>query len=42
MRVGPKDPALRSARVCYDHLAGERGVHLFESLCGRGYLASDG
>ncbi len=40
VRVGPKEPALRSARVCYDHLAGERGVHLFESLCGRGYLAT--
>jgi DNA-binding transcriptional ArsR family regulator len=22
--TGPKDPALRKARVCYDHLAGER------------------
>ena len=30
VRVGPRI-ALRSARVCYDHLAGERGVHLFES-----------
>jgi DNA-binding transcriptional ArsR family regulator len=25
-RTGPADPALRLARVCYDHLAGERGV----------------
>ena len=25
-RLGPNDPALRRARVCYDHLAGERGV----------------
>jgi DNA-binding transcriptional ArsR family regulator len=24
--TGPKDPALRKARVCYDHLAGELGV----------------
>ena len=23
---GPKDPALRKARVCYDHLAGELAV----------------
>lgn len=28
VRTGPKDAALRSARVCYDHLAGERGVAL--------------
>lgn len=31
-RPGPADPALRKARVCYDHLAGEMGVALFESL----------
>ena len=31
-RVGPTDPALRSARVCYDHLAGERGVWLLDAL----------
>ena len=29
---GPRDPALRTARVCYDHLAGERGVMLYEAL----------
>ncbi len=32
-RCGPKDPDLRRARVCYDHLAGERGVVLFGRLC---------
>lgn len=31
-RTGPADPALRAARVCYDHLAGERGVWLLEKL----------
>jgi DNA-binding transcriptional ArsR family regulator len=31
-RTGPKDPALRKARVCYDHLAGEFGVRMFDSL----------
>lgn len=31
-RTGPRDPALRKARVCYDHLAGDMGVHLFDSL----------
>ena len=32
---GPRDPALRQARVCYDHLAGEQGVRLFDSLVQR-------
>ncbi|HVC63722.1 MAG TPA: helix-turn-helix domain-containing protein [Acetobacteraceae bacterium] len=31
-RPGPRDPALRRARVCYDHLAGELGVALFARL----------
>jgi DNA-binding transcriptional ArsR family regulator len=31
-RPGPSDPALRMARVCYDHLAGEMGVRMFDSL----------
>lgn len=31
-RTGPADPALRMARVCYDHLAGERGVWLLDQL----------
>lgn len=30
--AGPRDPALRKARVCYDHLAGELGVILYASL----------
>jgi len=42
VRTGPKDPALRQARVCYDHLAGERGVYLYDSLCGRGFIATRG
>ena len=32
VRTGPKDPALRRARVCYDHLAGDLGVQMFDSL----------
>ena len=31
-RTGPKAPELRNARVCYDHLAGEMGVVLFDNL----------
>lgn len=30
-RPGPRDPHLRKARVCYDHLAGEFGVKLREA-----------
>lgn len=37
-RPGPKDAAMREARVCYDHLAGARGVQLYQSLTQRGYL----
>ncbi len=38
VRTGPKEPALRKARVCYDHLAGEFAVLLFESLVSKGRL----
>lgn len=37
-RIGPSDPALRLARVCYDHLAGERGVWLLAQLHDRKLL----
>ena len=37
-RPGPRDAALREARVCYNHLAGARGVQMFESLKGRGFV----
>lgn len=32
VRTGPSDIQLRRARVCYDHLAGEMGVALFNRL----------
>lgn len=32
VRTGPKDPALRHARVCYDHLAGDLGVQMFDAM----------
>lgn len=35
VRTGPRDVALRTARVCYDHLAGERAVRLMRSLLDR-------
>lgn len=43
-RPGPRDPDLRQARVCYNHLAGEFGVRMYDSLRDRGHfvLASNG
>lgn len=41
LRTGPRDDALREARVCYDHLAGSKGVELLRSCVDRGFLAGD-
>jgi len=41
-RTAPKDPAMRQARVCYDHLAGDRGVQMFDHLTLRGLIAFTG
>lgn len=41
LRTGPKEPALRKARICYDHLAGEMGVMLFDHARKNGWLADD-
>lgn len=38
-RPGPRDAALRHARVCYNHLAGDRGVQMHRWLMSRGMLA---
>lgn len=35
-------PALRKARVCYNHLAGEMGVRLFDSMRARAHLSAAG
>jgi DNA-binding transcriptional ArsR family regulator len=40
-RSGPKDPALRKARICYNHLAGNMGIQLFDSLIHRGFLRTE-
>jgi DNA-binding transcriptional ArsR family regulator len=39
LQPGPREPALRKARVCYDHLAGELGVLMYEGLLQRRVLA---
>jgi DNA-binding transcriptional ArsR family regulator len=39
---GPRDKAMREARVCYDHLAGEMGVAMLDSFTARGFICVDG
>jgi len=39
---GPLDPALRKARVCYDHLAGDFGVLVFDSLRQQDFVRASG
>lgn len=41
-RTGPADPALQRARICYDHLAGELGVRLYDRLRERGLVVAHG
>jgi DNA-binding transcriptional ArsR family regulator len=36
--IGPRDGALRRARTCYDHLAGELGVALTDAMMERGHV----
>ena len=38
VRTSPRVPALRSARVCYDHLAGDQGVQMFDALLRRKWV----
>jgi DNA-binding transcriptional ArsR family regulator len=38
VRSSPREPALRMARVCYDHLAGDMGVLVLDSLEKRRFL----
>lgn len=39
-RSGPRNQAMRRARVCYDHLAGEMGVRLHDALVEGGALVA--
>jgi DNA-binding transcriptional ArsR family regulator len=41
-RTGPRDPELRRARSCYDHLAGDLAVKMFDCFSARRFLARDG
>ena len=40
--VGPRDAALRTARTCYDHLAGRLGVALADALVAGGHVELGG
>src|SRR3569623_2427491 len=42
VHAGPRDAALRASRICYDHLAGARGVALFGGAVGAGLIAGAG
>ena len=37
-RPGPQDAAMRTARICYDHLAGTAGVRLYDALIASGAI----
>jgi DNA-binding transcriptional ArsR family regulator len=39
VRTGPRDPELRRARTCYDHLAGDLAVKMFDTFVARKFLA---
>ena len=41
-RPGPRDPELRKARVCYNHLAGDFGVRMLDRLLADGNMTLDG
>ncbi|RWO54354.1 winged helix-turn-helix domain-containing protein [Mesorhizobium sp.] len=41
VRPGPRDAAMRVARVCYDHLAGEQAVAMLDRLVARQLLLRD-
>ncbi len=38
LSIGTRDAALRAARVCFDHLAGELGVAIADALIDHGYV----
>jgi len=41
LKSSPREPALRRARVCYDHLAGELGVAAFEAMVRKRVFAQE-
>lgn len=41
VRTGPKEPALRKARRCYDHLAGDLAVKMFDGFIQQELIVND-
>ncbi|MGP0091855.1 MAG: ArsR/SmtB family transcription factor [Xanthobacteraceae bacterium] len=41
-RTGPRDPELRRARSCYDHLAGDLAVRMLDRFLARGLIGRAG
>lgn len=39
IQTGPKDIALREARICYDHLAGSYGVAILDGMLHQGWVS---
>ena len=39
-RTGPKEPALRKARICYDHLAGELSVKMYDQMLSQKWITT--
>ncbi len=37
-RTGPRSDALRAARICYNHLVGEAGIQLYDSLLAQEFM----
>ncbi len=42
IRTGPREPELRKARVCYNHLAGDYGVRMLDVFLSNGYASEAG
>jgi DNA-binding transcriptional ArsR family regulator len=40
-RIGPRDEALRAARTCYDHIAGQLGVGIADAMRRQGWVEVD-
>ncbi|QUD88228.1 ArsR/SmtB family transcription factor [Phenylobacterium montanum] len=38
LSTGPRDAAMRAARTCYDHIAGQLGVAICDSMTRRGFV----
>lgn len=42
IRTGPRDAAMRVARGCYDHMAGQLAVNVADAMISRGHIEFEG